>query len=163
MTAADWLRKAKYRSCLSGGYCLQPLTRLGRGPLCWPAPRGPDPRCTSGNVVRSRTRATGGGPKHWKLVGGSCKLGGPAMERPQRGRPGRQDVFTVRGEIIAMSFPTSSGFFRLSSQTSYPREFPASQNRNFNLLGLNAPLVLSALHAGTIIKFSQRPHFTDTC
>lgn len=83
------------------------------------------------------------------------------MERPQLGRPGRQDVFTVRGEITAMSFPTSSGFFRLSGQTSDPREFPASQNRNFNLLGLNAPLVLSALHARSIFKFSQRPHFTD--
>lgn len=38
-------------------------------------------------------------------------------------------------------------------------ELPASRNRNFSLLGLNAHLVLSALHG--IIKFSQSPHFTD--
>lgn len=89
-----------------------------------------------------------------KQVGGSCHLGDSVDGEAPAGKTG------LAGRVHCPSGNHNHVFpHRLWVLLPQQSEFPASQNRNLNLLGLNAHLVLSDLHG--IIKFSQSPHLTD--
>lgn len=123
---------------MNGGYCPKPLTRPGRGPHGWTAPRGPDPRCTPGSV-RSDRPCGEAAPRRAPT---SSRVG--LTVRPLLGRRGWEDVWSVPEEITATSaFPSSPGFLCLHSHNS---RIPAFHNGNFNLLRLNMYLITKCLH-----------------
>lgn len=128
---------------MHGGYCPEPLTRPGRGPRGWTAPRGPDPRCTLGSVVHSDyTTDRRCGEAAPRRASTSSRVGLPV--RPLLGRRAWEDMWSVPEEITATSaFPTSSGFLCLHSHNS---RIPAFHNGNFNLLGLNMHPIAKCPH-----------------
>lgn len=142
LMVTDALRKGKSRSCVNGGYCPAPLTRPGRGPHGWTAPRGPDPRCTPGSVVRSDytpDRSCGEAAPQRAPTSSRVEL----TVRPLLGRRGWEDVWSVPEEITATSaFATSPGFLCLHSHNS---RIPAFHNGNFNFLRLNMHLIAKCL------------------